>query len=104
MSSLWVVTKFGQVKLADIKEATMPQLAVYGIAIAFGFFAWGLVTAHYIWPELRRRSSADALRPLLLLHCFRFVGLAFVVPGVVSSDLPAAFAGPAAYGDLMAAS
>jgi hypothetical protein len=31
------------------------------------------------------------------------VGLAFVIPGVVSPDLPAAFAGPAAYGDLSTA-
>ena len=46
------------------------------------------------------RPRAEALRPLLLLHAFRFVGLAFVVPGVVSSELPAAFARPAAYGDL----
>ena len=63
----------------------------------------GLVTARYIWPELSARPRADALRPLLLLHCFRFVGLAFLVPGVVSPNLPASFAGPAAYGDLLAA-
>jgi hypothetical protein len=81
----------------------MSQLALYGTAIGFSFIAWGLVTAHYIWPVLRGRSTADALRPLVLLHCFRFVGLAFVVPGVVSPELPAAFANPAAYGDLMAA-
>ena len=81
----------------------MSQLAVYGTAIVFGFTAWGLVTAHYIWPVLRGWPSADALRPLLLLHCFRFMGLAFVVPGIVSPDLPAAFASPAAYGDLIAA-
>jgi hypothetical protein len=31
------------------------------------------------------------------------MGLAFVVPGVVSAQLPAAFARPAAYGDLTAA-
>jgi hypothetical protein len=37
------------------------------------------------------------------LHSFRFVGLAFVVPGVVSPDLPTAFARPAAYGDLTTA-
>jgi hypothetical protein len=30
------------------------------------------------------------------------VGLAFVIPGVVSPDLPAAYARPAAYGDLSA--
>jgi hypothetical protein len=64
----------------------MSQLALYGTGIAFSFVAWGLVTAWYIWPELRRRRRADALRPLLLLHCFRFIGLAFVVPGVVSPD------------------
>ena len=76
----------------------MSQLALYGIGISFSFVAWGLVTAWYIWPELRRHPRADALRPLLLLHCFRFIGLAFLVPGVVSPDLPAAFASPAAYG------
>jgi hypothetical protein len=86
-----------------MKEHMVPQLALYGTGIAFSFIAWGLVTASYIWPELRRQSRADALRPLLLLHCFRFVGLAFLVPGVVSPDLPAAFASPAAYGDLIAA-
>jgi hypothetical protein len=37
------------------------------------------------------------------LHSFRFVGLAFLVPGVVSPDLPAAYARPAAYGDLATA-
>jgi len=37
------------------------------------------------------------------LHSVRFVGLVFLVPGVVSPDLPAAFARPAAYGDLITA-
>jgi hypothetical protein len=37
------------------------------------------------------------------LHSFRFIGLAFLVPGVVSPDLPAAYALPAASGDLIAA-
>jgi hypothetical protein len=43
------------------------------------------------------------LRPLLILHSFRFIGLAFLVPGVVSPDLPHAFAHSAAYGDILAA-
>jgi hypothetical protein len=33
---------------------------------------------------------------------FRFIGLSFLVPGVVSPQLPAAFAVPAAYGDFVA--
>ena len=81
----------------------MFELALYGISIVFAFIAWGLVTAFYIWPDLRRRSLPEALRPILVLHSFRFLGLAFLIPGVVSPDLPAAFAAPAAYGDLIAA-
>lgn len=81
----------------------MPPIALFGISIAFSFVAWSLVTAHFIWPELRDRSREDALRPLLILHAFRFVGLSFLIPGVVSPDLPAAFAFGAAYGDLAAA-
>ena len=72
-------------------------------SIAFSCIAWGLVFAQYIWPELRVRARADALRPLLVLHTFRFLGLAFLVPGVVSSDLPWAFAASAAFGDIVAA-
>ena len=63
----------------------------------------GIVAVRYIWPELRHRQRDDALRPLLILHSFRFEGLVFLVPGVVSPDLPAAFAHSAAYGDIMAA-
>ena len=79
-----------------------PQLAFF-VSIAFGLIGWGLVTARYIWPALRHTRRAEALRPVLILHAFRFLGLAFLVPGVVSPDLPSAFAQPAAYGDLIAA-
>jgi hypothetical protein len=78
------------------------QLAFF-VSIAFSLIAWGIVAARYIWPELRLRPRAEALRPLLIFHSFRFIGLAFLVPGVVSPDLPSAFARPAAYGDLVAA-
>ena len=80
----------------------LPQLSFF-VSIAFSFIAWGIVTARYIWPELRLRQRAEALRPLLILHSFRFLGLAFLVPGVVSPDLPPAFAHSAAYGDIIAA-
>jgi len=78
------------------------QLSFF-VSIAFSGIAWGMVTARYIWPALRPRARAEALRPLLILHSFRFVGLAFLIPGVVSPDLPSAFAHAAAYGDIMAA-
>ena len=81
----------------------MPQQMIwFFVSIAFSFIAWGMVTARYIWPELRLRRRAEALRPLLILHSFRFIGLAVLVPGVVSPDLPPAFAHAAAYGDIIA--
>ena len=58
---------------------------------------------HYIAPALRERRGLDTLKPILLLHGFRFLGLAFVVPGVVSPELPATFAQPVAYGDFLTA-
>jgi hypothetical protein len=79
------------------------QMIWFFVSIAFSFIAWGTVAARYIWPELRPRQRAEALRPLLILHSFRFIGLAVLVPGVVSPDLPPAFAHSAAYGDLIAA-
>jgi hypothetical protein len=73
------------------------------VSIAFSCIAWGMVAARYIWPALRLRQRTEALRPLLILHSFRFIGLAFLVPGVVSPDLPRAFATSAALGDIAAA-
>src|ERR1700746_304199 len=81
----------------------MPSPVLFGINSAFGLAVWGAVAGHYIWPALRERSSPEKLKPILLLHGFRFLGLAFVVPGVVSPELPAAFAQPVAYGDLITA-
>ena len=76
----------------------MESKLAFFVSIIFSLIAWGMVAARYIWPELRIRQRAEALRPLLILHSFRFVGLAFLVPGVVSPDLPSAFARSAAYG------
>jgi len=80
----------------------LAQLGFF-VSIAFSAIAWGTVIAQYVWPVLRRRERADALQPLLVLHSFRFLGLAFFVPGVVSPDLPWAFAASAAVGDVVAA-
>src|SRR5215472_4307320 len=81
----------------------MPSAVLFGISVAFGLAVWGIVAWQYIWPALRERPSPESLKPILLLHGFRFLGLAFVVPGVVSLDLPATFAQPVAYGDFLSA-
>jgi hypothetical protein len=81
----------------------VPSAALFAISVTFGLAAWGIVAWHYIWPALRDRSNPENLKPILMLHGFRFLGLAFVVPGVASPALPAAFAQPVAYGDLITA-
>jgi hypothetical protein len=84
-------------------ETRMPTPIYFFASIAFSLVAWGIVASLYIWPRLRLLDRPAALRSLLVLHSFRFLGLAFLVPGVVSPDLPAAFARSAAYGDIVAA-
>jgi hypothetical protein len=81
----------------------MSSPALFGISVAISFVAWGAVAWYYFWPALKEHPATQTLKPILLLHGFRFVGLAFVAPGVVSAELTAAFARPAAYGDLTTA-
>ncbi len=81
----------------------MLQPLAFFTSIAVSGIAWATVVAQYVWPELRVRPRSDALRPLLVLHSFRFLGLAFFIPGVVSPDLPWGFAASAATGDFVAA-
>jgi hypothetical protein len=76
--------------------------AIFGISVLLGFVASGLALRLFLWPYLLRIPRLEALRALTALHMFRFIGLGFLVPGVVSPSLPAAFAVPAAYGDLVA--
>jgi hypothetical protein len=81
----------------------MSSEALFGLSILMSFIAFGIVTKLYIWPRLRGMRRENALIPLVVPHTFRFVGLSFLIPGVVSSSLSSAFAIPAAYGDLVAA-
>jgi hypothetical protein len=81
----------------------MPPQLYFFVSVALSFIAWGIVTKGYIWPKLSSRPRLEALRAILVLHSFRFMGLAFLVPGVVSPELPSTFANPVAYGDVIAA-
>ena len=77
--------------------------ALFGLGVLMNFVASGIVTKLYIWPWLRVMTREEALLPLMVPHMFRFLGLSFLVPGVVSASLSPDFARPAAYGDLVAA-
>ena len=54
----------------------MPIALIWGISVGFGFLAWGIFAAQYIWPTINKRERADALKPILVLHSFRYIGLA----------------------------
>jgi len=81
----------------------MTTAALFGLSILMNFVASGILTKLYILPRLRVMNREEALLPLVAPHMFRFVGLSFLVPGVVSTALSTDFARPAAYGDLAAA-
>lgn len=82
----------------------MPVPLIWGVTVAFGLLAWGIFAAQYLWPTMIKRDRAEALRPILVLHGFRYIGLAALIPGVVSAQLSETpFARGLAYGDLAAA-
>jgi hypothetical protein len=81
----------------------MDPRAIFGISILMTFMASAVVAKLWVWPRLRNMHRYDSLIPLVAPHMFlRFIGLSFLVPGVVSSSLPHAFAVPAGYGDFVA--
>jgi hypothetical protein len=80
----------------------LPQ-QIFLIDMALGYLAWALCLAAYAWPRLRAMDRVAAHRAIATFHSFRFFGLAFLLPGFVGSNLPAAFAAPAAYWDLATA-
>jgi len=73
---------------------------LFQIHLVLGYVAWLLCFGAYILPWLKSTDSVKAHRAIATLHSFRFFGLVFILPGVVSPNLPASFATFAAYGDL----
>jgi hypothetical protein len=75
---------------------------IFGLQVLLSFLVYGLVARWYVTPRLASRPLHAALQPLLVLHASRHLGMVFLVPSVVGPALPASFAVPAAYGDLLA--
>src|ERR1700680_384346 len=77
--------------------------ALFGISASMSLVSSVVLAKYYLWSSIRIKDQKKALVPLVAPHMFfRFIGLSFLVPGVVSRSLPAAFAVPAAYGDFAA--
>ncbi|MCP1766802.1 hypothetical protein [Bradyrhizobium japonicum] len=77
----------------------MTTETLFRIHLVLGYVAWLLCFGTYVWPWLRLMDGRDAHRAIATLHSFRFFGLVFILPGVVSPDLLAGFAVFAAWGD-----
>ena len=76
---------------------------IFFLCVILSYFFFGWMAKAYLVPWAKKRPREQALTPLLVINGTRYAGLAFLVPGVVSTNLPQAFAKPAAYGDLLVA-
>ncbi len=81
----------------------MNAFALFGTSILASLVSSAVTARLFVWPRLRNIDSHRAMTWLVAPHMFlRFIGLSLLVPGVVSPSLPAGFAMPTAYGDLVA--
>ncbi len=81
----------------------MKPRAAFGLSILMSLLSSIVVAMLFVMPWLRTINVGQALIWLVAPHMFlRFIGLSFLVPGVVSASLPRAWAVPAGYGDLVA--
>jgi hypothetical protein len=76
--------------------------AAFGLSTLMSLLSAIVLAALFARPSLRNINTEQALIWLVAPHMVRFIGLSFLVPGVVSGSLPKAWAIPAAYGDFVA--
>jgi hypothetical protein len=77
--------------------------AIFQLQFISSLLVMGLLARWLLAPTLAKLPLRDVLFWLTLPHAFRYIGMVFLVPGVVAQPLPDYFAIPAAYGDLLAA-
>ena len=77
--------------------------AIFLLQFLSSLLVIGLLARWLLAPQLAKLPLREALFWLTLPHAFRYIGMVFLVPGVVAQPLPDYFAIPAAYGDLLAA-
>ena len=81
----------------------MNARATFGLSILMSLVSSVVTAMVFAWPWLRANNSHEALIWLVAPHMFlRFIGISFLLPGVVSGSLPKAWAMPAGYGDFVA--
>jgi hypothetical protein len=76
---------------------------VLTVNLLFSTLVFWIAAKLYLLPRLNELKPATVLLPILLLHSLRHLGLMFLAPGATYAGIPAQFAYPAAFGDLVAA-
>ncbi len=76
---------------------------VLTVNLLFSTLVFWIAARLYVLPRLSELPLRSLLLPILLLHGLRHLGLMFLAPGATYAGIPAQFAYPAAFGDLLAA-
>ena len=77
------------------------DIIYFGGSAAAGIIGWGTIFATIIWPKMKQQPRVQQLKNLTVIHFFRYFATTFLIAGLVSRKLPAGFADPAAFGDLI---
>ena len=81
----------------------MDANAIFGLQFILSMIMWSLIAKWLLAPWLKKMTIHEALLWLTIPHAFRYIGMVFLVPGVVSQEMPSTFAILAGYGDLATA-
>ena len=78
-------------------------MSILTVNLAASTLIFWVAARLYLLPNLANLQPRAVLLPILLLHSFRHLGLMFLAAGATYPGVPAQFAYPAAFGDLLAA-
>src|SRR5215475_7425523 len=78
------------------------EMNILTVNLILSTVIFAIVAKLYLIPALPRLELRTVVLPILLLHAMRHLGLMFLAPGAVFPGVPAQFAYPAAFGDLIA--
>jgi hypothetical protein len=76
---------------------------IFPTRLILGLITMSLLATWFLAPRLVHLPLQSALQPLLAVQTFRYIGLSFLAPAVVSPSLAQSFAVPAAVGTTVAA-
>ena len=77
------------------------DLIYFGGSAVAGIIGWATIFATIIWPKMKQRPMVEQLKVLTAINFFRYFATTTLIVGLVSRKLPAGFADPTAFGDLI---